>query len=193
MSQILKDFLKSIAPFTEDELNMFVEKGQRKEAESGRELFRPDRPFLRLWFLEKGIIRAFRLIDGKDITFFFYFKNEFAVDYESYLTEATSPLFFEALTDCRYLEFSKASIQFMYEEYIRFEKLGRIMAERAYLSATHRLKQLQAEPLEVRYQKLLIKDPHLFQQIPQYHIASYLGVSPQSLSRIRAKMNQKYY
>lgn len=59
------------------------------------------------------------------------------------------------------------------------------MAEDAYISATNRLKQFQADSLVVRYEKLLNKDPELFLQVPQYHIASYLGVNPQSLSRIK--------
>ncbi len=67
------------------------------------------------------------------------------------------------------------------------------MAEHAYLSATERLKQFQAGDLETRYKNLLSRDPELFQKIPQYHIASYLGVKPQSLSRLKAKLAGKSY
>ena len=152
-----------------------------------------NRPFTWLWFIEEGVIRAFRVIDGEDYTFYFFTRQDFATDYQSYLTREDSPLFFEALTDTTYQEFSKETILGLYEQFPLFDRVGRIMAERAYLSATDRLKQFQAEPLETRYQKLLARDPDIFQQIPQYHIASYLGVKPQSLSRIRAKMTGKIY
>lgn len=189
----MKNFLLSLASFTNEELNAILSVGKRKKANMGENLFSPGRPFTKLWFIEEGLIRAYRIIEGEDYTFFFFTRQEFAVDYQSYLTKQDSPLFFEALADSQYIEFSKKSIEDLYRIYHSFEHVGRLMAEKAYLSATERLKQFQAEPLELRYQKLLERDPKLFQKIPQYHIASYLGVKPQSLSRIRAKLTGKIY
>lgn len=193
MTNDFRVFLRSIADFTDQELDALVQQSNLKKVAAGTPLFEADGPFLRLWFLESGIIRAYRIVNAKDVTFFFFTAGEFAVDYESFLTEAPSSLYFEALTPCVYLAFSKSTIISLYDTYPRFERLGRLMAERAYLSATHRFKQLQVEPLQNRYLQLLRRNPELFQQIPQYHIASYLGVSPQSLSRVRARLNNKNY
>lgn len=189
----MKDFLLSLAPFTDEELSAILGVSRRKHASAGETMFSPGKPFVKLWFIEKGLIRAYRVIDGEDYTFFFFTKKDFAVDYQSYLMEENSPLFFEALANTQYLEFSKKSIEDLYRVYHSFEHIGRLMAEKAYLSATERVKQFQTETLELRYQKLLERDPRLFQQIPQYHIASYLGVRPQSLSRLRAKLTGKVY
>ncbi|WKN46338.1 Crp/Fnr family transcriptional regulator [Tunicatimonas pelagia] len=165
----------------------------RKSVEANSIFFSASEPFSKLLFLEKGLVRSYRVIDGKDITFYFFTAGEFAVDYESFLKESESSLFFEALVDCDYLEFSKSTIEALYDSFPAFERVGRIMAEQAYLSATSRVKELQAESLQDRYLKLLARNPELFQQIPQYHIASYLGVKPQSLSRVRAKLTGKIY
>ena len=189
----MKDFLRKIAPFEEVELEAIMQLGTEKKAKVGEKMFLADRPFTRLWFIKSGMLRAYRIMEGQDYTFFFFTRQDFAVDYQSFLTEKESPLLFEALADTEYLEFSKQQILGLYDRFPRFERLGRIMAERAYLSATERLKQFQAESLETRYQRLLDKDPELFLQIPQYHIASYLGVKPQSLSRLRARLAGKNY
>ena len=189
----MEDFLRSLAPFKKEEIVNILSFGKTKKASKGETMFPSGKPFTNLWFVEEGLIRSFRIINGEDYTFFFFTKKEFAVDYQSYLLGNESPLIFEALADTEYVEFSKESMYKLYETIPLLEKVGRLMAEQAYLSATERLKQFQAEPLQVRYQKLLDRDPKLFQQIPQYHIASYLGVKPQSLSRVRAGLAGKKY
>jgi len=183
----MKTFLQSLGYFTETEIDTIIQAGKQMSAQANTQLFLAGHPFLKLWFIQEGLVRAYRIVDSKDFTFFFFTAQNFATDYESFLTEKSSPLFFETLTEVRYREFSKSTVESLYRANPRYEYLGRIMAERAYLSATERLKQFQTETLEQRYEKLLQRAPELFQQIPQYHIASYLGVSPQSLSRIRAK------
>ncbi|MEO1713464.1 MAG: Crp/Fnr family transcriptional regulator [Bacteroidota bacterium] len=193
MASTFAQFLSSIINITADTSTEIESLGARKVLVDHELLFGAGQPFLKLLFLEKGLVRAYRIIDGKDVTFFFFTAGEFVVDYESYLRETPSTLFFEALIGGTYLEFSKSTIQGLYNEHPTFERMGRIMAENAYLSATHRLKEFQAEPLQTRYLKLLSRNPELFQKVPQYHIASYLGVSPQSLSRIRAKLQNKIY
>ncbi|MGD1839458.1 MAG: Crp/Fnr family transcriptional regulator [Thermonemataceae bacterium] len=182
-----------MADFTSEEIEAIVSTGTLKKVAAKTKVFQADKPFTKLWFLQEGLVRAYRIVNGQDFTFFFFTKQEFAVDYQSFLTEETSTLLFDTLADTTYWEFSKSAILKLYKNYPRFERVGRIMAEEAYLSATERLKEFQTASLEERYKKLLSKDPELFQQIPQYHIASYLGVKPQSLSRLRAKLTGKRY
>ncbi|MEM6262474.1 MAG: Crp/Fnr family transcriptional regulator [Bacteroidota bacterium] len=194
MSQTFRQLLKQLIDVPDETIDVFEGYGVKKSAHKNEMVFAADSaPFSKLFFLEKGLLRAYRIIDGEDISFYFFTPGEFAVDYESYLRESTSQLFFEAVLDSAYLEFDKADINFLYQEYPKFERVGRLMAEKAYLSATERVKQFQAAPLGARYQKLLERAPELFQQVPQYHIASYLGVKPQSLSRLRAKLLGKIY
>ena len=191
MKYDFRSVAKQKAELTDEQVDEMLSRCTESTAKKNEIVFWGDRPFLKLWFLKSGIMRMYRVIDGKDVTFFFFFRGEFAVDYESFLTEHESPLFFEALTDCEYLILPKRSLLELYNKEACYERIGRVMAEEAYISATNRLKQYQADPLIVRYQKLLEKDPVLFQQVPQYHIASYLGVKPQSLSRVKTQLLNK--
>lgn len=193
IQKVMKDFLSEYGPFTEEEMQAFERIGNRRRAPARTQLFQGDRPFTQLWLIESGLIRAYRIIGGEDYSYFFFSSGEFATDYQSFLTETASPLFFETLGETTYVVFDKKDIYDTYQRYPRFEKLGRLMAERAYLSAADRLKQHQTDDLKTRYLKLIQKDPELFQRVPQRHIASYLGVKPQSLSRIRAEISGKRY
>ena len=188
-----QQFLRNLTSISEEAITEIEASGIRKSVKASAIFFSASGPFSKLLFLEKGLVRSYRVIDGKDITFYFFTAGEFAVDYESFLKESGISLFFDALVVCDYLEFSKPTIEALYDLFPVFERVGRIMAEQAYLSATSRVKELQAESLQDRYLKLLARNPELFQQIPQYHIASYLGVKPQSLSRVRAKLTGKIY
>ncbi len=184
----MKVFLERFQHFKEEEIQYLLDNGKRKTAEEKEQLFLAEQVFSSLWFIEDGLVRAYRIIDGKDYTYFFFTANQFAVDYQSYLTGQPSPLFFETLAPTTYLEFSKTFIEEQYQRYPNFERLGRVMAEEAYLSAAYRLKEFQTDDLGTRYSNLIDRNPALFQKVPQHYIATYLGVKPQSLSRIRAKL-----
>lgn len=167
--------------------------GVRKTLPTKSHLFWAGNQMRHLWFVESGLVRAYRILEGEDYTFFFFPKGQFAVDFESYLTGQVSPLFLETLFPTEVWEFAKVDLYTLYQQHPAMERLGRLMAERAYLSATQRLKQHQTASLESRYKALIDQAPELFQQVPQYHIASYLGVKPQSLSRLKARMAGRTY
>jgi CRP/FNR family transcriptional regulator, anaerobic regulatory protein len=187
------EILSKYSVFTEEEQAAFEKIGNRRTFRAKSLLFDGMQIFNKLYYIETGIIRSFRLIDGEDYTYFFFSASDFAVDYQSYLTDTISPLFFETLTETEVYIFQKTDIYALYEKYPKFEKIGRLMAEYAYLSAADRLKQYQTDDLKTRYLKLISKSPDLFQTVPQHYIASYLGVKPQSLSRIRAEISGKKY
>jgi CRP-like cAMP-binding protein len=189
--RVFEKFLKSLIPINDEALMEISQRANTRRVQAKTTLFRPGKPFNKLLFLGSGLLRAYRIIDGKDVTFFFFAPGEFAVDYESFLAESNSTLYFESVFDSEYVEFQKCDILEFYQKFHEFERIGRLMAENAYLSATRRLKDFQAEPLEERYVKLLKRNPELFQLVHQYHIASYLGVSPQSLSRITSALLKK--
>lgn len=141
----------------------------------------------KLFFIEKGLLRGYRLVEGSDITHHFYLENWFATDYESYLLETPGELFIETLTPVSLYAFTRQAMEALYAEHPVFERMGRIMAERAYLTMVARFKSFQTQTLGERYESLVRLHPTLFQQVPQKYIASYLGVAPQSLSRIKGK------
>ncbi len=189
----MEELLSKIGNFSKEEIDALNSVAKAMSLPKNTVFFKGESVFNRLYFLQGGIVRSYRLIDGKDFTYYFFFQNEFVVDFESFLTDEKSPFFFETLEDSTAFCFEKKDIYKLYNLYPKFEKIGRVMAENAYLSAAKRLKQYQTDSLKSRYLQLLEKSPSLLQKVPQHYIASYLGVNPQSLSRVKAEISGKKY
>ncbi len=149
-------------------------------------LAHPGKAMRKILFLEKGMLRGYRLVEGQEYTHHFYFDQWFATDYHSYLTESPSQLFLESITEIAYYEFDKTVFEDLCHKYHVIERLGRIIAERAYLTMVERMIHFQTNDLKQRYQSLIANNPQLLQEVPQKYLASYLGVAEQSLSRIKS-------
>ncbi|WP_223601646.1 Crp/Fnr family transcriptional regulator [Chryseobacterium sp. GVT01B] len=142
-----------------------------------------------LGFIKKGTIRCFYINDqGREINFGFYFENEFFTDYESILCDTVSNMNIQALENCEILLLSKDHLRALYKKEAYWQQFGRVMSEKIYLDAKKRIDDLLCYSPENRYLNLVKKQPALFQKIAQKHIASYLGVTEQSLSRIRSRI-----
>lgn len=182
----MKEIIQSHINLSDEIYNLFLNSARRKEVKKNQLLFNPNRVTEKILFIEKGILRGYRIIRGKDYTHHFYFPDWFATDFESFLTEKPSQIYIETLTDTIYYEFNKKDLLNLYKNHHQIEKLGRIIAEKAYLSTVEKLSDMQTLDLKQRYDSLIKKNPNLFQKVPQKHIASYLGASEQSLSRIKS-------
>ena len=142
----------------------------------------------KLFLIEKGYCRSHFLKNGDDITDFFFFENSFATDFASFYSNIPSLLNLVCEEDVTVLEIQKVNLEKLYQQNIKFSEIGRITAEYAFMLVEERMRLLHTESLEIKYQWMLDRFPSIFQRVPQYHIASFLGVKPQSLSRIRAKI-----
>lgn len=181
----MKEMLNSIICLTEENFQLFSNASKKKKAAKGELLFTPQNICRKILFIENGLLRGFKISEGKDFTHHFFSENWFATDFESFLTGKSGSLFVEALTPITYYEFQKDGLEQLYELHPQFQKLGRIIAEKAFLSTVEKLNDIQTLDLKGRYQGLVAKNKELFQKVPQKYIASYLGVSEQSLSRIK--------
>ena len=133
-------------------------------------------------------MRGYRIQDGIDVTHHFYLDNWLATDYESYLTGNQGEIYIQALVDTVVYEFNKSNLHTFFKSNEKFEKIRFIQAEDAYLQMVRRLKNFQCMELKERYLELVNRNPELFNLVPQRHIASYLGVTPQSLSRLKSEL-----
>ncbi len=141
-------------------------------------------------FILKGVIRYFYYVEGNEHTAQFFFENEFFSDIESIITGNPSKLNIQALEKTDMLVFSREDLYRLYDTNPRIERFGRLMIENAYLGLLRRRNEfLNMEP-EARYAHLVKHRPHLIQRVPQHYIASYLGIQPQSLSRIRKRITE---
>lgn len=157
-----------------------------KKQPKGEIISRPGKAMRKILFLERGMLRGYRLVEGQEYTHHFYFEQWFATDFHSYLTDSPSQLFLESITEIAYYEFDRAVFEELCHKYHVIERLGRIIAERAYLTMVERMIHFQTNDLKQRYQSLMTNNSQLLQKVPQKYLASYLGVAEQSLSRIKA-------
>lgn len=141
----------------------------------------------RLWFIENGLVRFSIDMDGEERTFVFRAEGSFTSDIESFLKKTPSRRSIIAIEKTLTYSISWDNLQFLYKEMTYGERFGRLLVEEVFMSAVNHLVSFYTETPEVRYEKLIRNSPDLIQRIPQYLIASFLGVKPQSLCRIKKR------
>ncbi|MEO0558779.1 MAG: Crp/Fnr family transcriptional regulator [Bacteroidota bacterium] len=181
-------YIEALAPLSPDERAWLAEQFARVELAKGEHLLREGDRCTEIAFILEGVLRVYLLDDGDEQTAYFGTDGQFVTDYESVLTGAPSAMNIDAITDCRLSVLSHESLMETYARVEAGERIGRFIAERLFLAAHQRLTSFYLDSAEERYLKLMAAHPNLIQQVPQHRIASYLGVRPQSLSRIRARM-----
>lgn len=142
-----------------------------------------------LSYLEKGVVRFYIPQIENDIAFGFVFEGSWVSAYDSFLTRAPAKYNIECLTDCTLWSISYEDIQIAYANTRVGEKIGRVACEELFLKKAKRELSLLNSTAEQRYLKLLTEQQHLVQQIPLKFLASYIGVTPQALSRIRKRIS----
>lgn len=142
------------------------------------------------YFIVKGCVRAYYLKDGKDITDWFAFENDFINSINSFFENIPSPHFIELLEPTTYLEISREDIFKLSNKHHDFERLLRIIATKTMLALRKRIFSIQFETAQQKYENLLNILPDITQRVPLTHIASYLGITLEILSRIRNPKNR---
>lgn len=143
------------------------------------------------YFINSGCLRYYYNVEGQENTAQFFFENGWYADYDSFLTGKPTKQYIETLEKSELLLLSSKDVQQLYIEIPKFERFGRIMAENAFLGIRQRSEMLENQTAEERYLTLMNERPKVFERIPQHYIASYLGVKPPSLSRIRKRIFTK--
>lgn len=139
-------------------------------------------------FIEHGLLRHFMNNDGKEETFFFSAENDFVCDYESFINKVISNKTIVALEDTATYSISYNNMQEFYRKVSVGDKFGRRLLEDIFPKTIRHLVTTFTQPAEKRYQDFLLNFKHVQSRIPQYYIASFIGVTPQSLSRIRRQL-----
>jgi CRP-like cAMP-binding protein len=140
-------------------------------------------------FLNSGVIRHYHIKDGNEITCDVTLQNNFITDFKSFTQNIPSNYYFQSLKDAELFIIKRTDLFNLYTENRNIESFGRIMAEHVALRTIEIAMSLSSEKPEERVYNLIIKRPDLFQAVPQRYLANLLGISPESLSRIRARKN----
>lgn len=140
-------------------------------------------------FIFSGVCRMYYLQEGKEINVCFFMEDQFMTVYTSFLKQEPSKYYIQALEDTEIVSFAAESIKRSYTHSRDWERFGRKIAEYCYLEACSRTESFLFYNGEQRYLKMLEDSPYIFQRIPLYHIASYLGIERETLSRLRKKIS----
>lgn len=184
----IKEYITKFVEYSDEELSVFLNSQKKRVIPKGGYLMEAGQVCDYVAFINKGYFRSFCVINNTEETYNFSFEGNFFTDYPSFLTRAPSNETHQALVDCEVLTISHADMQRGYLETPAMEKFGRLMAEFIIIGIAERNRSMLFMSPEQRYLNLMKTRPKVIANIPQHYIASYLGIQPESLSRIRKRL-----
>ena len=140
-----------------------------------------------LYFLEKGALRGYYNLDSKEVTFWFAFEGSFITSFYSFISQKPGIDNIQAIENSILWSISYEALQKLFDQHHDIERLVRIINEKYYVHLEERLIAMQFRTARERYEQLILNSPHILKRISLGHIASYLGISQETLSRIRAQ------
>ncbi len=140
-----------------------------------------------LYFVDKGLLRGYYFNDEKEITNWFAGEGDFATCFYAFVTKEPSFETIQALEDVQLTGILYADLEELYKTFPETERLGRIITQNYYIQLEERILNLQFKTAKERYQHFSESHADLLQRVTLGHVASYLGITPETLSRIRSE------
>jgi CRP-like cAMP-binding protein len=203
------DFLHEIAPVMDGiaRLKSWMENHYDFLTEEDYDCFRPfmaERTILKdefvleagqvcrdMSFVLSGVFRTFCLSEGKEINVSFFLENEFIVDHDSFFSRIPARNSIQAIEDAAVVTFSHDVLIGAYNRSKNWERLGRLLAQESSGKVAGRLEKFLFMNGKERYLHMMREQPELLNRVPLYHLASYLGMERESLSRIRQSISRR--
>ncbi|MGV3599436.1 MAG: Crp/Fnr family transcriptional regulator [Bacteroidota bacterium] len=190
MKNILLDFLSKYITLTEDEKNAILSPEIFRTVKKGTILLKEGELSNESYFVLKGCIRTFYIIDGEEKTTAFYTEME-AMTPNCVVSKTPSQYYVSCIEDTILTVSNPDMVEETNSKFPRFETLCRILSEELLAKQQIDFDEFKTSSPEQRYLNLVQKRPDLVQRVPQHQLASYLGIKPQSLSRLRARILEK--
>lgn len=184
----IDQILNNIYPLSDTSKELLKKSITEVKYKKGHILLRADKIEKNIYFIKKGVARAYSNKDDVEITFWFGKEGDTIISMKSYIANQKGYENIELLEDCELYELKTTDLQKIFDEYIDIANWGRKFAEQELLKTEERLISRQVRTATERYKGLLKDNPDLIQRIQLGHIASYLGITQVSLSRIRAEI-----
>ena len=182
----ITDFLSTIVPFTDDELKDIVSHFEKETVLKNQTLVRQGEICKTLYFIEKGMGRSYYLNEnGKEITQWFFGVGKFMSSVDSFFQQTPSLYYLEVLEDATLYCISKEDLDQLFAKYHKMETMGRLVTTEMLTKMVNKLNAIQFQTARERYDYMLAEFPDIAYQVPLRHIASYLGMTQETLSRIR--------
>ncbi len=185
-----RQYIERYTPLPEQEWQLIFPLLRYREIPAGYMLLEEGKRCTQLYFLETGLLRYFLWRDGKDITKFFTIAPYCFTSQRSFAQELPATENIESLADSNLWLLDRTDA-FQLLKYQGWSTFVRLLIQEVQFYTEQILEEVQQETAEQRYRKMLFEGDPLLQQVPLKHLASYFGIAPQSLSRIRKKIFQE--
>lgn len=182
-----QDFLKQFPHYSEELFKELLPHLSKVELKANDYFLKEGQICKKLAFIEKGIVRIYYIYDGKEITKCFCRENNITCSYSSMITQTPSESAIHVLEDTTLITLSYSSLNKLYEKSMFWQQMGRIAGEREFIIEESHNQSMRNLTATERYQYILENDSKLIQRVPLNHLASYIQVTPETLSRIRNK------
>ncbi len=139
-------------------------------------------------FTQEGYLRVYYNHDGTEITRDISPLHTFVTALPSYVSQTPSYEIIQAITDCELLVIYRDHLEALYDRYNNWQRVGRRVMEEMFVQTQSRIYAFITQPAEARYKAMMQQFPDIFQHVPLQYIASYLGITSQSLSRLRRRV-----
>ncbi|PEE35591.1 Crp/Fnr family transcriptional regulator [Bacillus pseudomycoides] len=191
MKKILMKYMTRFTILNEEEQQAIVEDVQIEEYKKGTILLRQGDVPTKCYFVLKGCVRQYSIDEkGKEATSNFYIEEQAISNFNHHKQDKSSAYSLTCLEDCILVVGDLDTEKDMYNKYSQLETMTRKMIEHNFGEVQDELASFIASTPEERYKALLRKRPHLVDRVPQHQLASYLGITPETLSRIKKRINK---
>lgn len=191
MDQKLLNYFSKIMPLTQQEADAIAATMIIRQSKKGDILLKEGQISTEAYFVLEGCVRQYFIIDGKEKTANFFTKEQWVISLNSFSYRQPSTHYMECALDSVLVVGNREKEQDLYRRFPRLESVSRKVLEKVFAEQQQLMAVYITDNAEQRYEKLLHSRPELLQIIPQYQIASYIGVQPESLSRIRKRIMDK--
>ncbi|NQX80505.1 MAG: Crp/Fnr family transcriptional regulator [Flavobacteriaceae bacterium] len=185
----IREYFEQFVKLNDNDWMFFKSKLIKNEYQSKTTILKIGQIENNLSFIEKGSVRFFIPKQENDCTFNFSFENQFVSAYDSFITQKPSIYQIETLSNTTLWILNYDDLQDIYNNTEIGNTIGRKIAENIFLAKSKRELSLLTDSPEQRYINLFTEQPRLIKEIPLKHLSSYIGVTPQALSRIRKRIS----
>lgn len=182
----LRQVMKQMISVSDEELNLFLRGVTIKTVKRKVILSHPNTIPNEVFFINKGLLRVL-ITDNEGIehTIHFALENQFIADYSNFILQQPSYYTLEALEETQVVILPRATIEWGYQNLIDGQKMGRLIAEYYFIYQDERIKNMYVRSAKQRYDNITNVFPNIHNRVPQHMIASYLGITPIHLSRLK--------
>jgi CRP-like cAMP-binding protein len=175
-----------------EEIEAILQSTEIKEFKKGDFLLREGQKSINTYFVLRGCIRQYNLSNGDEKTTRFFFEDDWVLSVNEVSENATSLFNWICLEDCTLVSGNEQKAQELFVNFPRLETISRRIVEDAFSKIQKSVLSYYSESPEQRYLSLIKTQSNIIQRVPQYYLASYLGIQPESLSRIKKRIAKNY-